>query len=83
MEVGAIGFHDKTKVKSLRIEKDNAIVKELNKTKETKFPNLQELQEQRAAEHRAELKAERRNQLQTEKQAKREREEQAKLRSYS
>ena len=34
MEVGAIGFHDKTKVKSMRIEKDNMIVKQINKTKE-------------------------------------------------
>jgi hypothetical protein len=36
MEVGAIGFHDRTKVRNIRIEKDNAIVKELNKTKEVK-----------------------------------------------
>jgi hypothetical protein len=34
MDVGAIGFHDKSKVKSIRIEKDNSIVKVLNKTKE-------------------------------------------------
>lgn len=83
MEVGAIGYHDRSKVKRMHVEKDNEIVKRITKTKETRFPNLQELQEERAAEHRAELKAERRNQLQTEKQQKKEREEQAKLRSYS
>jgi hypothetical protein len=48
-----------------------------------RFPNLAELQEQRAAEFRAEKKAETRMRLQAEKSAKREREEQAKLRSYS
>jgi 1,2-phenylacetyl-CoA epoxidase PaaB subunit len=34
MEVGAIGFHDKTKVKSLWVVKDKDIVKALEKTKE-------------------------------------------------
>lgn len=34
MEVGAIGFHDKSKVKSIRIQKDNAIANALKKTKE-------------------------------------------------
>lgn len=34
MEVGAIGFHDRTKVKSIRIKKDNAIVNALKKTKQ-------------------------------------------------
>lgn len=34
MEVGAIGFHDRSKVKRIRVEKDNAIVNRINKTKE-------------------------------------------------
>lgn len=82
MEIGAIGFHDRTKVKSLRIEKDNVIVKALNKTKVTEFPNLQELQELRAAEFRADIKAGRRQVQADEKRLKKEREEQARLRSY-
>lgn len=34
MDVGAIGFHDQSKVKSIRVVKDNLIVNRLNKTKE-------------------------------------------------
>jgi hypothetical protein len=37
MDVGAIGFHDKKKVKSVRIEKDKSVVNALNKTKEVYF----------------------------------------------
>ena len=40
MDVGAIGFHDESKVNKLRITKDNAIVKELNKTKEVILNNF-------------------------------------------
>ena len=83
MEVGAIGFHDPTKVKSIRIEKDNSIVNRLNKTKEVRHPNLAELQEHRAAEYRAEMRAERQRQKVTEKQQRWEKEQQAKLRNYS
>eukprot|EP01033_Poteriospumella_lacustris_P003608 gene3607-2601_t len=82
MEVGAIGFHDRTKVKRMKVEKDNTIVNKINKTKEIRFPNLQELQEQRAAEFRAEQRVEKQQQKQAEKQQRRAREEQAKLRSY-
>lgn len=82
MEIGAIGFHDRSKLKSLRIQKDTAIVKELNKTKVTEFPNLQELQEQRASEYRAELKAQKRESIAEEKQKRKENEEKSRLRSY-
>jgi hypothetical protein len=34
MEVGQVGFHDKTKVKRIKVEKDNAIVNRVNRTKE-------------------------------------------------
>lgn len=34
MEVGQVSYHDKTKVKRMRVEKDNAIVNNLNRTKE-------------------------------------------------
>ena len=36
MEVGQVSYHDKTKVKRMRVEKDNAIVNNLNRTKEVK-----------------------------------------------
>jgi hypothetical protein len=83
MEVGAIGFHDNSKVKSIRIEKNNGIVKELNKTKTTEFPDLQEVQEQRAAEYRAEIKSERKAQQQIVKAQKREHQEAAHMRSFA
>jgi hypothetical protein len=82
MEVGAIGFHDRSKVKRIRVEKDNAIVNRINKTKEIRFPNLAELQEERAAAFRAEQRAEKQQQKVLEKQYRREREEQAKMRSF-
>lgn len=34
MEVGAIGFHDRSKVKRMKVEKDNVVVNRINKTKE-------------------------------------------------
>jgi hypothetical protein len=37
MEIGAIGYHDLSKVHTIRVEKDNAIVKEINKTKEVRI----------------------------------------------
>lgn len=83
MEVGQIGFHNKANVKRLKVVKDSSIVNRINKTKEERHPNLEALQEERAAEFRAAAKEERRAQLQAEKGAKREREETAKLRSYS
>ena len=34
METGQIGFHDRSKVKKIRVVKDNAIVNKISKTKE-------------------------------------------------
>ena len=82
MEVGAIGYHDRSKVRKIRVTKDNSIVNRINRTKEESFPNLAELQEARAAEYRAEQKEIRRQQLKKEKAEKLEREEQVKLRSF-
>lgn len=48
----------------------------------TRFPNLAELQEERAAAFRAEQRAEKQQQKVLEKQYRREREEQAKMRSF-
>jgi hypothetical protein len=83
MEVGQVSYHDPSKVKRLKVEKDNAIVNRINRTKEEKFPDLAALQEARAKEFRAEQKAVKQSQEQALKQARREREEQAQLRSYA
>ena len=40
MEVGQVSYHDKTKVKRMRVEKDNAIVNNLNRTKEVIYSPL-------------------------------------------
>lgn len=82
MEIGAIGFHDRSKVKSIKIQKDVAAVKELNKTKITEFPNLQELQEARAIEYRNEMKAMKREALSEEKRKRKEDAEIVRLRTY-
>ena len=37
MEVGAIGFHDNSKVKTMRVERDNTIVKLITKTKQARL----------------------------------------------
>jgi len=34
MEVGAIGFHDRSKIKKIRVTKDKSIVNQLNRTKQ-------------------------------------------------
>jgi hypothetical protein len=36
-----VSYHDKTKVKRMRVEKDNAIVNNLNRTKEVKQPRIE------------------------------------------
>jgi len=83
MEPGAIGFHDRTKVKKIRIEKDRAIVNALNKTKREDYPDLAALQEARAREFQLEKKKERQAQLAAEKELKKERERAKELQSYS
>lgn len=37
MDVGSIGFHDRSKVKSMQVEKDNSIVNAINRTKQVSF----------------------------------------------
>lgn len=83
METGAIGFHNKSNVKSMRIEKDNSTVKQINKTKEILFPDLAELQESRAAVFRAENKAEKQRKAASEKEDRRQKEESARLKRYT
>jgi len=82
MEVGAIGFHDRSKVKKIRIDKDKAIVNIVNKTRTEAFPDLAALQIARAKEFQEEKKAARRAALREEKEAKIEREKAKELMSY-
>ena len=62
---------DKSKVRNLRVVKDNSIVNRLNKTKEEKFPQLDELQQEREVEIRAVSKEQRRTLVNLEKTQKR------------
>lgn len=40
MATGAVSFHDDKLVKKLHVEKDNDMIKKLNRTKEEKNPDL-------------------------------------------
>ena len=83
MEVGQVGFHDSAKVRKHRIEKNNAVVNALNRTKREEHPDLEAIQNERLAEHRAELKEKKRKEEQLQKEEKRKREEEKQLRSFS
>ena len=45
MEAGQVSYHDKSKVRRMRVEKDQAIVNKLNRTKVERFPDLAAIQE--------------------------------------
>ena len=83
MEVGAVAFHDDSKVRTIHVEKNVSMVKQIKKTQTTRFPDLRELQELRALENRQFLKEERRISARKEKQTIRDRAEQENLRSYA
>ena len=50
MEPGQVSFHDKNKVRRIKVTKDTSVVNKLNKTKREEFPDLAALQEARALE---------------------------------
>ncbi len=55
MEVGAIGFRDeKQKKYLLNIKKDKVVLKRIEKTKEEKYPNLQEIKEKHILDEKKE-----------------------------
>ncbi|CAM9202750.1 unnamed protein product, partial [Choristocarpus tenellus] len=81
-EAGQVGYKDESKVSKVQVEKCNAIVNALNRTKVEEYPDLAALQEERAKEHRREQKALRKIQEAEEKKARKEKEEEKKLRSY-
>ena len=86
MEIGAIGYHDRTKVKRIKVKKDQTIVNKINKTKEERSPDLAALQQQRAEEIRSQQKQEKKQiqetQRITQKKERWEQEQAANLRSY-
>lgn len=83
MEIGAIGYHDKSKVRRIKVEKNKEIINIINKTKIEHFPNLLLLQQERSIEYNNKLKEEKRKQYMIEKQVKLDREENARIRNYS
>lgn len=87
MEVGSIGYHDKTKVKRILVVKDQSIVNKINKTKKEEFPDLCALQLLRAEEFKANQKKiliETKNAKKiSDKKEKYEKECQAKIKNYS
>lgn len=83
MEVGAIGYHDSSKVKRIKVVKDQSIVNRLTKTKREAFPDLAKIQEERARLYRQEVKEMKKQQIVNEKKEKFEREERKKLLNYS
>jgi hypothetical protein len=84
MEVGAIGFHNEAAGAKRRVtvEKDRAVVNDLNRSKREEYPDLAALQEERNAKTRREQKEERRQKEQADKELRKERAETADTRSY-
>ena len=56
---GAVGYHRPENVRRIEVEKNNAIVKAINKTKDERHPNLAQLQQDRLREIQLQQKAER------------------------
>jgi hypothetical protein len=76
---GQVGFHRPENVRRMKVEKNNAIVNKLNKTKEEKYPDLFQMQQDRLREiqqqKKAFMKAEEKRKKLEELQRKKEKEE--------
>ena len=83
MEVGAISFRDRSKVRSMEVTKENPVVNALNRTKTEDFPDLEGAQQQRAAEFRADQKRMKKQQEAEERQAKQQAAAEAEIRNYT
>ncbi|XP_054709469.1 coiled-coil domain-containing protein 25-like [Uloborus diversus] len=84
MDVGQVSFHNPKKIKIIKVEKrQNDIINRLNKTKTSKFPDLQLEREQRDQKERQQQKQILRKEKELEKELAAKRAEEAKLRSYS
>jgi len=75
MVEGQVGYHRPENVRRLEVEKNNSLVRQLEKTKREDFPNLAKLQQDRNAE----IVREEKEQQKQEAKAKRIAEENAKL----
>lgn len=82
MEVGAIGYHDKSKQRRMLVEKDRATVNDLNRTKKEVFPELAVEQQERAAKWQNKLNAEKKAQKANEKAEQKKKLIEDELRSY-
>jgi hypothetical protein len=87
MDVGSIGYHDKSKVKRMLVVKDQSIINKLNKTKKEEFPDLCALQLARAEEYKEKQKQilieTKKAKHISDKKEKYEKECQAKIKNYS
>jgi ribosomal protein L15 len=57
---GQVGYHRPENVRRVKVDKNNSIVNQLNKTKQERHPDLAKEQQNRLNEIQAELKAKRR-----------------------
>ena len=57
---GQVGYHRPDNVRRVKVDKNNSIVNQLNKTKQERHPDLAKEQQDRLYEIQAELKAKRR-----------------------
>lgn len=57
---GQVGFHRPENVRRIKVEKNNAIVNRINKTKREDYPNLYQMQQDRLREIQMEKKEQRR-----------------------
>lgn len=83
MVAGQVSYHNAGNVRRMLVEKNNAIVNRLNKTKVERYPNLEEEQQDRAAVFAAEQKAAKRAEFEAAKIAEKNRFKEAQLKSYS
>lgn len=79
---GQVGYHRPENVRRIKVEKNNFIVNQLNKTKKEKHPDLAEQQKDRLIEIQAELKAKRRAEEKAKRQQELERKREKEERSY-
>eukprot|EP00956_Cyclotella_meneghiniana_P035478 scaffold115235_cov70-Cyclotella_meneghiniana.AAC.8 len=79
---GQVGYHRPENVRRIKVDKNNSVVNQLNKTKEEKYPDLAKEQQDRLIEIQAELKAKRRAEEKTKKLQELERKREKEERSY-
>mmetsp|Transcript_7980 Transcript_7980/g.21577 ORF Transcript_7980/g.21577 Transcript_7980/m.21577 type:complete len:215 (-) Transcript_7980:424-1068(-) len=79
---GQVGFHRPDNVRRCMVEKNNPIVRQINKTKEESFPDLSAQQEERQREIQRQKKKEYQKARQEKEQQRKAAEKEKELRSY-